>query len=142
MSLQDYFRVIITAVIFNSEGKILLGKRDRNDNILPNYWGIPGGKVELKGDLQNILEKELKREVMEEVGIKITDLIYIESHYHKDSNKIHICFLAKWLSGRPKALHDTEEIGWFNLEEIKTLKLTPHTLDRINIAVKYLSQQK
>ncbi|GEM_PF-5342115 len=48
-----------------------------DENVLHSYCDIPCGKIELSGNIQDILEKELQREAQEEVGIKIKDVLYI-----------------------------------------------------------------
>ena len=130
------FRIVLAALIFNSENKFLLAKRSENDKILPGHWGLPGGNIDIMEDIDDILEKELKREVMEEVDIEIDSLKYLESHLNK-VGKLNICFIAKIKKGEPKALDETEEVGWFNLNGIRNLKLTPHTLERVKRAYKY-----
>lgn len=135
MDERYLYKIILAAVIFNEEGKFLLARRSSNEDVLPGYWGIPGGKIEARGNISEILEKELQREVLEEVGIEITDLKYLESHLN-ESGKLNICFSAQLSSGQPKPLDETEEVGWFTLKEAEKMKLTPHTLDRIIITRK------
>ena len=129
------FKIVLASVIFNKKGKVLLAKRSEDEEILPGYWGIPGGKMEVNDTEDDAIEKELKREVKEEVGIEIKSLVYIESHSYKNE-KIHICFTSDLKSGEPLALDETEKVGWFNLAEAKKLKLTPYTLERITRAYK------
>lgn len=139
MPEKYYYKVILTTVIFNKEKKILLAKRGKNETVLPGYWGIPGGKIEALGNIQNIFEEELKREVREEVGIEINNIHYVENHLH-ESGKINVCFISTLLSGNPKALDETEEVGWFTLSEAKEMLLTPHTLERITLASKKIKK--
>ena len=61
--------VAVTALIQNSEGKILLVKRGMHEIAFPGKWALPGGKLE-KGET---VFDTLKREVMEEVGLEIED---------------------------------------------------------------------
>jgi 8-oxo-dGTP pyrophosphatase MutT (NUDIX family) len=127
------FKVVIAAIIFNSDKKVLLAKRNMKEDVLPGYWGIPGGKVESRGNISNILESEIKREVNEEVGIEIKNLKYIESHLN-ESGKLNICFISDIYKGEPKPLDETEEVGWFTLKEAEKMTLTPHTLERLKLA--------
>jgi 8-oxo-dGTP diphosphatase len=64
---QNKFTVSVTAVILNDEGKILL-----LDHVLrPKYgWGTPGGFIEL-GEQP---EAAIRREIMEETGLELSDL--------------------------------------------------------------------
>ncbi len=129
------FKVIVAAVIFNEDNEVLLAKRSMTEDVLPGYWGIPGGKVETRGNITDILEKEIKREVQEEVGIDITDIKYIESHMN-ESGKLNICFVCKISSGKPVISDEVEKVGWYSLKEAEKMLLTPHTLDRLKLAYK------
>lgn len=128
------YKIVISAVIFNKEGKVLLAKRSLDEEVLPGYWGIPGGKAETREDTKWFLESELKREIKEEIGITIKDLHFIENHLHGASGKVQMCFMANMDSGNPKALEEVEEVNWFGLEEMKKMQLTPMTLERVKLA--------
>lgn len=133
MDQKYLYKVIVAAVIFNEKKEVLLGKRSLTEDVLPGYWGLPGGKVENKESIQDILEEDLKREVFEEIGAKIDNIKYLESHL-SDGEKINICFTAKIKEGIPKPLDETEEIKWTKIEELTNIKITPHTLDRVKLA--------
>lgn len=61
------------AVLLNEKGEILLVKRRVDPG--KGLWDIPGGFVDLNEDL----ETSLKRELKEELNIKIDDLKYLTS---------------------------------------------------------------
>jgi len=72
--------------IVNVEGciihknKILMILRGDTESHAPNTLAFPGGKVESKDSDSGILEDTLRREIYEEVGLKITDNFeYLES---------------------------------------------------------------
>ena len=44
MTEKYHYKVILATVIFNEDGKVLLGKRGKNEKVLPGHWGIPGEK--------------------------------------------------------------------------------------------------
>ena len=44
--------------------------------------------------------------------------------------------IADIASGEPQALDETEEVKWLSLEEAKELKLTPHVIERLELAFK------
>ena len=138
MNQKYFYKVILAAVIVNEKNEVLLGKRSMTEDVLPGYWGLPGGKVDTSDNSQSILEKELKREVLEEVGVKISDLRYLESHL-SDSDKINISFTAQIKSGIPKPLDETEEVRWIKFEELTKFNLTPHTVERIKLAYSLLT---
>jgi len=100
-------------VIIKKGNKILLGKRKSSHG--EGSWSFPGGHLEFNEDL----EECAKREVKEEVGIKVDNLkfITITNDIFKDEEKhyITIYLLAENYSGEVKLLepHKCEEWGWF-----------------------------
>jgi 8-oxo-dGTP pyrophosphatase MutT (NUDIX family) len=70
-NLPEIHRVIVAAIIFSSDGKILMGKKNpHKGGVYPDAWHIPGGGVEES----ETLEGALTREMMEEVGLDVTNL--------------------------------------------------------------------
>ncbi|KAL1859541.1 hypothetical protein Daus18300_009542 [Diaporthe australafricana] len=68
---QTHFgRVAVGAVVFNTEGKVLLVQRAAKDTF-PNLWEIPGGMVDIKD--KTILHGVV-RELMEESGLRATHI--------------------------------------------------------------------
>lgn len=119
MSNKEHI-VAITAFIKNKEGnKFLIAKRHRNEIAFPGKWAFPGGKVE-RG--QTILDT-LKREVEEEVGLKIEN----EKRYLKDftfirpddKNVVGLCFLVKAKEEKVILSKDFEEFAWITPAELK-----------------------
>ncbi len=70
------FMVSVSGVVFDEAGRLLL---QRHRHWVPQVWGLPGGIVQPGETLENAL----KREVLEESGLKITDirLVRIVSGY-------------------------------------------------------------
>lgn len=115
----------VPVIIKNSKGEILLEKRSKKV-FYPNQWGLPGGILMYKEKS----EEAAKREVKEELGIKIKIM-------HKKSGStyefmptkecplhaINIVYYAKISSGKPKPLDETAEVKWFNPKSIKNMKL-------------------
>ncbi len=66
--MRTIHRIIVSAVIFSKDGKMLMGKKDPSKGgVYPDVWHIPGGGI----DEGESMEQALIREVMEEVGIDI-----------------------------------------------------------------------
>ena len=70
--------VVITAIVIK-DSKYLITRRSPNKRRFPGKWTVPGGRLEISDYIDlpketefywyNILEKVLKREVREEVGM-------------------------------------------------------------------------
>ncbi len=139
--MKDLFKLIVSCVILNDKGQVLLGKRSLSEDVFPGLWGIPGGKIEADQTGKDIVEETLKREAKEEMGIEIEVGEYLESscRISEDSGKIYLIFSAKHLSGEPQALEDTDEVKWWSVKDLNPEQLTPHTYENILLS---LSRQK
>lgn len=127
------FKVVVSAIIFNNQGEVLLGKRSLHEDVFPGLWGIPGGKIEVEESGSNTVESALIREAKEEMGITIQPDHYIESSCRvKDGEaKLYLIYTALHVDGEPQALEDTEAVRWFKIDELKEDELTPHTYHNI-----------
>lgn len=67
------YQVVCTgAVIFNDEGKMLLVQRAKEEKAFPNFWEIPGGKVD---DTDESLLHAVAREIKEETGLDVSRVV-------------------------------------------------------------------
>lgn len=134
--MNDTYKIIVSCVIFNDNGQVLMGKRSMREEVFPGLWGIPGGKVEYDASSTSVLEDNLVREANEEMGIVIRPDKYLSSNFNKEATKLYIIFTAKHISGEPKALEDTEEVRWWNINELNAEELTQNTYNNIILASK------
>lgn len=120
---QKKFTVSVVAIIFNEEKKILL-----LDHLLrPGAsWALPGGFIEA-GEQP---EKAIKREIMEETTLEITDLKLLSV---KTINRhIEILFRAG-ASGEPRPnSREIEAAGWFSFDEMPAIsKAQRQTIENV-----------
>ena len=128
--------VAITAIILKDK-KFLITRRSQNKKRFTGKWTVPGGKLETddyinlpretKDYWYNILEKVLRREVLEEVGIEITNIEYLTSLstiHDNGSPSLVISCVADWKSGEVKLQEEeTDKFAWISLEEAKNYDL-------------------
>jgi 8-oxo-dGTP pyrophosphatase MutT (NUDIX family) len=122
--------VIVNGVIFSGD-KVLVSQRSTEEDHEPGKWTIPGGKIEgTEGDVFNIIEKTLAREIMEETGVEMEDevkLVTNNTFIRSDGQHvIAMVFKCKYKSGDPKPLEDTIDCKWATLEEVKKMEFPPN----------------
>lgn len=125
--IRSFFTLTIKAVILNDKNEVLLIKRPENDHHGAGKWDLPGGGLE---ETERIPDG-IKREIEEEVGIKIKieNIICIndfeEKHAEKhnvDSREVStigkgIRVLAYHESGEIKLSDEHDEYEWVPLEK-------------------------
>src|SRR3989338_6944171 len=122
--------VVITAIVVKDR-KYLITRRSASKKRFPGMWTVPGGKLETKDYLDlpkdtkdywyNVLEKTLRREVKEEVGIEIDNIEYLTSlaTVHQDGNpSLVISCTADYVSGEIVLQEDeSDTYAWVSLDE-------------------------
>lgn len=135
--------VLVNAII-EKDGKILLSQRSLDEKHEPGKWTVPGGKIDItKGDVFNIIEKTLKKEVKEEVDLEIEDKVdLIENNTFIRSDGTHVVamiFLCKYKSGEAKPSEDTIDVHWITEDEIDNYSFPPNVRGYIEEGFKHLS---
>lgn len=126
---QSY--LILVNALVEKDGKLLISQRSLEETHEPGRWTIPGGKVdETAGNVWNIIEKTLAREVYEETGVTIKkDVSLIANNTFIRSTGHHVValiFLCHWKSGKAKALEDTVDVRWIKEREAAKLEFPPN----------------
>jgi len=49
---------VVVGILLNKNGEILIAKR-RNNQFMPGYWELPGGKIEVGENKKSSLKREL-----------------------------------------------------------------------------------
>jgi 8-oxo-dGTP diphosphatase len=122
--------VLVNAVV-EKDGKILVSQRSFEETHQPGSWTVPGGKVEkTQGDVWNIIEETLKKEVMEETGVEIKDdtQLLTNNTFIRSTGQhvVALIFLCHWKSGEGKPLEDTIDAKWITENELKEMEFAPN----------------
>ncbi|NEN82608.1 NUDIX hydrolase [Paenibacillus elgii] len=116
--------------IVNVEGAVcredqwLVITRSMKEEHAGGTLSLVGGKVEVEGNTLDILERTVKREFYEEIGIEIKDsvtFVYSSSFVTEDGyNVINVVFLCEYDSGtaQRKSPDEVEAVHWMTYEEI------------------------
>ncbi len=139
--------IVITAIIVKN-GKYLITRRSKTKKRFPGLWTVPGGHLEIEDYIKlpkdtefywyNVLEKVLRREVKEEVGLEIKNIEYVTSlaTVHADGNpSLVISCKADYVSGNVKLQEgETDSYAWVSLEEARRYDLIDGIYDELVMA--------
>ncbi|MDP2669452.1 MAG: NUDIX domain-containing protein [bacterium] len=116
------FHIVLVKGRVQKDDKFLMAQRSMQELHKPGVRSLPGGKVEDEVE-RDILQNTLKKEIMEEVGLEITDqieLVYNNSFIRSDdSHVVGLTFLCHRQAGEAQALEDTAKVQRFTLDELK-----------------------
>ena len=134
---RGVLRVGASSIIFDESRKtILLTKRTDNGR-----WCLPGGGM----DPGESVEEACIREAYEETGlrVKVTRLVGVYTSpdlviEYADGNIFHpvsLSFEVKITGGELGLSDETTEVGYFTIEDVKTMDLMDHHRARIQDAL-------
>lgn len=149
------FHYVVATGIVVKNSKYLITKRAAHEKAFPNQWTVPGGKLELNDYINkpkdtgshwyNILENLLKREILEETGLKIKNIQYLASlAFVRPDNipVIVISMFADFDSGEVKLCKDLTDFAWVSLDESKNYDLIDGIFEELEMLEKVLNGQK
>lgn len=122
--------VNVEAAIYRDD-RYLLIVRSSEETQDPGVLSLPGGKVDIVGSVDAILEDTIRREVREEVSVEIEPgLVYVESKtFLMDTGYpvVDMVFLCRYKSGEPQIRdpHEIESIHWMTAKEVLDLPDAP-----------------
>ena len=107
--------------------QVLLVKRGAHP--AKGFWSIPGGKLRLGESLA----EAVAREMLEETGLRVRVGALVEVYERmprpgaggSDSHFVVLDYLCEAVGGLLRAGDDAEQVGWFPLDSLATLHLTP-----------------
>ncbi|MEK5068705.1 NUDIX hydrolase [Sporosarcina sp. FSL K6-1508] len=141
------FIVNVEGAIYKNE-KWLLIRRSEKEEHAGGLLSLVGGKVEEEGTSSDILERTLKREITEEVGIEVSNLRYVNSSsFVTDSgiNVVDIVFLCDHESGEAfaKSPDEVDDVIWMTTQQILSNSNLPIYLkENIKLAEKLINNNK
>ena len=111
-------------LIFNPDGKLLLGLRNYNQETADSEmheegtWSCPGGNIEYG----ETFEQAVTREAKEETGIDIKDpeLICVQTDLNEHAHYISVGMVTHSFEGVPRVMEPDEIMAWrwFDLNDL------------------------
>lgn len=146
--------VAATAIIVKG-GKYLITRRSEKEKVFPGLWTVPGGKLELDDYAKrpkdtedcwyNVFEALIKREVMEEVGLKVKNIRYLTSlsFIRPDGvPTVVVSFSAEHDSGDVKLGDELIDHAWVDLKEAKKFELIGGIYEELELLDNYLKNNQ
>ena len=126
----------VGALIFLNDapkGPILMV--ERGGNPLKGYWSLPGGLVETG----ETLEAAVKREILEETGLRIEPLKMVElfqrimpdAQGRAEYHYVLVDYVCKVVGGKLQPGDDVSRVEWVERKHLPSLLITQGTLDVI-----------
>lgn len=109
-------------LVEDAENKVLLVLRSREPDA--GCWSVPGGRVELGESLEDAAVREAFEETGLHVAIEREVWSLDVSNGPDETFEIHD-FLAHVVGGDLVAGDDAADVGWFGLQEMEDMPLTP-----------------
>lgn len=109
--------------IIGRGGEYLLIERGTDEEHAAGLLGLPGGQMENQPDDNRVIEKTVRRELNEEVGVRVGDVTYVYSNtFEMDTGSIclNVLMACEYLDGEPYAKADDEvaDIHWMTYDEV------------------------
>lgn len=126
----------VTAGIIQKDGKILICQRPEGKS-LAGFWEFPGGKQEPGESLESCLKRELK----EELSLKITDINPLYTVHRPESDlNIHFFTCKPQPNSKPDKL-EHQAIQWIGPDDLKNFSFCPSDSTLIeSVPAKHLFQ--
>ncbi|HEY1490170.1 MAG TPA: NUDIX domain-containing protein [Verrucomicrobiae bacterium] len=126
----------VGGLIFNSKGEVLMIRTHK----WSNKWGIPGGKIEW-GETS---EAALRREILEETGLKISGIKFVlvqdcihSKEFYRDAHFVLLNYTCRCVGkSRVKLNAEGQELRWLAPAAAKKLKLNKPTKILLNAVSK------
>ena len=114
-------KVVVGILYAKNKTQILITKRRKNQ-FMPDYWELPGGKIETGEDEEDALARELQ----EELGIKTLriSLKHVMTHHYKDKTVNLSIYNVESYKGNVAGT-EGQDVRWCNLQNLSNYKLLP-----------------
>jgi mutator protein MutT len=110
---QTRFTVTAGALIFNTDGKVLLLKHRFRAG---SGWGIPGGFLEA-GEQP---DQAVRRELREEIGLEVEHVEIFTARSFKNPRQVEILFRCRADAEVKPLTMEVERAEWFSIDELPT----------------------
>ena len=157
---NELHRVAVTGIIWrvspDGSREYLITKRSPQKKAWPNRWTVPGGGMDTEDYTKseatylndespqwyNAVERTLRREIQEEVGLEVADIRYLldVAFIRPDGSPgIVLSFYCKYVSGDVVLDADATEFAWIKVGDISKYDLISGIDHEITLAEERLA---
>lgn len=128
---SDRFVVNVEAAVWREEAYLLATRADAEDHAA-GQRALVGGTVDAAPAPEEPLERTVERELREEVGVEVADLVYVTSGaFESDGGEavVNVVFLAQWADGEahPREPEEVAAVEWIPVGDLERINLPPWT---------------
>jgi len=150
---MDKHIIAATGVVIKDK-KYLITKRNLNKKAFPGMWTIPGGRLEVLDYINepkdtsehwyNVLEKVLRREIKEEVGLEIKNIKYLTSmtFMRGEDPVLVISLYCDYDKGDVVLDSESDGHAWVSLEEAKDYDLIEGIYEELEMLDRILKGER
>ena len=136
-------RNCVDLFILNNKNEVLLEKKTYNHPILKGMWVPVGGKI----DNNETPLQAINRECKEEINININPKKFLTTTYKIKNNNITlqgniIFFYGRFNNIKKLNILEGNGLGFFNIKEIKNIKIQKLHLNAIKYLLKNIIKRK
>jgi 8-oxo-dGTP pyrophosphatase MutT (NUDIX family) len=158
---NELHRIAVTGIIWKIEDGVrryLITKRAPQKKAWPNKWTVPGGGLEVSDysgteasyvneespQWYNAVERTLRREIREEVGLEVTDVEYLlDLAFIRPDGvpSIVLSYYCKYESGEVVLDEDATEFAWITANQVSEYDFISGIDDEIKLVDERLSKK-
>ncbi len=122
-------KIVGTALIFDDQGKILIGQRPEG-KALAGLWEFPGGKQEDGETVEQCIIREIKEEL--DVCCEVGEYVMTVSKVYPHGEFQLLVYLAKIKDVENLKALVHQNLRWVRAEELKNYEFPPADVDIID----------
>jgi 8-oxo-dGTP diphosphatase len=117
--------VVVSGVIKNQQGRVLLLKKSLDDKVYPNKWSFCAGHVKEFEALEETMKREIEEETKLDARIHLPGKIIEIEDSSKGKRWIVACFLCETNTENVTLCHENSSFAWVTPKEALTYDLVP-----------------
>lgn len=132
--MQEYAYVVNVDGVVVRDDEYLLIERGADEAHASGLLAFPGGKVEQPPGGSDTIERTVRREIFEEVGVEVGTVEYVHSSTFEANSVqcLNIVTRCEYVSGEayPRAEGEVAATHWLSYDEIKSHEEVPAFTER------------